>query len=229
MENNNYNVPTSIVFLLGEAGSGKDTVGKVLVEEHGYTRVSFADAVKDEVAKIHNIDVKLLHEQGPIKEEMRGAMISLAEGERAKDPLCWLKYALDKHRDETGDFKPGLKLVITDCRRDSEIDWMYALKQQVLFANKESKDLAQHYVFPYLFLIKRENKSLDPDALTHACISYAMGIQKVLQDETPMFGAGIRLVDGIIHNSGTIDYLKSKIGAMVETFNLNHIYIEKTS
>ena len=39
-----------VIFLLGLAGSGKDTVGKAFVDK-GYTRVSFADALKDEYAK----------------------------------------------------------------------------------------------------------------------------------------------------------------------------------
>lgn len=223
MENNEYNTPTIIVFLLGEAGSGKDTVGKILVDDHNFIRVSFADAVKDEVAKIHNIDVKLLHEQGPVKEQMRGAMISLAEGERAKDPLCWLKLALSKHQDENGNFKPGLKLVITDCRRDSEIDWLYTLKQEITIANAKEKD-AQHYVMPYLFLVKRDNKPVDSDVLTHGCINYALGIQKVLHEMH-----NIRLVDGFIHNNGTIDNLQSKIHTLVETFDFNHIYNQKTT
>jgi len=227
MENNdNYNQPTSIVFLLGEAGSGKDSIGKILVEEHGYTRVSFADAVKDEVAKLHDMDVKLLHEQGPVKEKMRSAMIELAENERAKDPLHWLKLAFLKHQDEEFNFKPGLKLVITDCRRDSEIDWLYALKQEIYVANTQSQGRAQHYVFPYLFLVKRDNKPIDTDVLTHGCISYAMGIQKVLHEKTLMTHNDIRLLDGFVHNNGTIDNLKSKIQAVVENFNLNHIYKE---
>ena len=35
------------VALIGPAGVGKDTVAKLLVTQHGYTRVAFADALKD--------------------------------------------------------------------------------------------------------------------------------------------------------------------------------------
>lgn len=35
-----------LIGLAGKAGSGKDTVAKTLVEEFGFTRVAFADAIK---------------------------------------------------------------------------------------------------------------------------------------------------------------------------------------
>lgn len=36
-----------IIGLTGEAGAGKDTVGAILVDEHGFTRLSFADIMRD--------------------------------------------------------------------------------------------------------------------------------------------------------------------------------------
>ena len=36
-----------IVALFGSPGAGKDTVAKILIEEHGYRRVAFADKVRD--------------------------------------------------------------------------------------------------------------------------------------------------------------------------------------
>lgn len=36
----------SIIGLTGEAGAGKDTVGRLLVERHGYIRLSFADVMR---------------------------------------------------------------------------------------------------------------------------------------------------------------------------------------
>lgn len=35
-----------IIGLMGYARSGKDTVGRILVEEHGFTRISFADPLR---------------------------------------------------------------------------------------------------------------------------------------------------------------------------------------
>ena len=38
-----------IIGLSGYAQSGKDTVAEILVEEYGYTRVAFADIIKQAV------------------------------------------------------------------------------------------------------------------------------------------------------------------------------------
>lgn len=40
--------------LSGYAGVGKDTVGQMLIDHHGYCRVAFADALKDEVAMLYS-------------------------------------------------------------------------------------------------------------------------------------------------------------------------------
>jgi hypothetical protein len=40
---------TKLIGLTGYARSGKDTVGRYLVQEHGFTRLAFADAVRDAV------------------------------------------------------------------------------------------------------------------------------------------------------------------------------------
>jgi rhodanese-related sulfurtransferase len=41
-----------IIGLVGYIGSGKGTVGDILVREHGYTKFAFADALKDATATI---------------------------------------------------------------------------------------------------------------------------------------------------------------------------------
>lgn len=49
-----------IVALTGLAGVGKDTVADYLVEHHGYTKLAFADALRDEVGRAFDVSVKLL-------------------------------------------------------------------------------------------------------------------------------------------------------------------------
>lgn len=47
-----------IVGLVGKKSSGKDTTGAILVEEHGFTRVSFADALKQSAAALFDVPVE---------------------------------------------------------------------------------------------------------------------------------------------------------------------------
>jgi hypothetical protein len=50
----------SIIGLVGFAGSGKGTVADILVEKHGYTKLSFADSVKDACSAIFGWERALL-------------------------------------------------------------------------------------------------------------------------------------------------------------------------
>ena len=42
-----------IIALFGAPGAGKDTVGKILVEEYSYRRVAFADKVRELALRLH--------------------------------------------------------------------------------------------------------------------------------------------------------------------------------
>jgi hypothetical protein len=45
-----------ILGLTGKKQHGKDTVGRILVEEHGYRRLAYADALKESAAALFDID-----------------------------------------------------------------------------------------------------------------------------------------------------------------------------
>ncbi len=51
-----------IIGLNGKKGAGKDTVGAYLVEKHGFTRISFAEKLKDSAAALFDIDPALWDE-----------------------------------------------------------------------------------------------------------------------------------------------------------------------
>lgn len=58
----------TVIALSGWKGSGKDTVADYLVREHGFIRVSFADALKEMVAQQYDVPLEYMHE--PSKKEM---------------------------------------------------------------------------------------------------------------------------------------------------------------
>lgn len=49
-----------IVALSGPAGAGKDTVADYLAKHHGYTKLAFADALRDEIGRAFDVSIQLL-------------------------------------------------------------------------------------------------------------------------------------------------------------------------
>ncbi|RYF04388.1 MAG: hypothetical protein EOO77_29745, partial [Oxalobacteraceae bacterium] len=60
-----------LVALVGFIGSGKDTVGRHLVETHGFYDMAFADALKDAVAAMFCWDRVMLDGKNPQSREWR--------------------------------------------------------------------------------------------------------------------------------------------------------------
>ncbi len=191
---------TQLIFLLGESNVGKDTVGSIFIK-HGYTRVSFADLVKEEYATLNSIPLEHLHEFGEMKEKHRPGIIQHAEAKRAIDPYYWLDKAFEPYLTSDKNFKPNLKLVITDCRRFSEIDWIYLKKNLALIdPNFDIK----------LFHI-RNPRTIDTDTLTHFAIGYAYGCN---------VDPDITMIDGIIMNDSTKEDLVEKVEKCIEVNSL---------
>jgi len=206
---------TTIIFLGYEKGCGKDTVGEILEKKHGYIRVSFADAMKIELAKELGIDVELLHKQGKEKEKYRKKMIEFAEEKKLKDPYVWLNKAFEPYMTKTKTFKPGLKLVVTDHRREIEVEWYFKLwneiqqRKSLSYKNPKFKPVLELR----LFHIVRPGVKKDDDVLTHKAIGMTQGIDLVF----PGF------IDTIITNDSTIEVLEKKIETILEE-NLNKIF-----
>jgi hypothetical protein len=131
-----------IIGLTGYAQSGKDTVAKVLTNNFGFERVSFADPIR-----------KLLYETNPtVKDggyrlqgvidgygwdvaktafpEVRRLLQDLGVGARkvfGED--FWVKQALGK-------YKPGDKVVVTDVRFTNEADYLKSFSEAQLWRIK---------------------------------------------------------------------------------------------
>lgn len=132
------------IAIAGRARTGKDTIGRYLVETRGYRRVAFADALKEAALRVDPIvDVgmdaasaengyepaeysctlkEVVDAQGweRAKEvpEVRRFLQELGAAMRAVDPEIWIRAALKKV-DEANE--AGVPCVITDVRYPNEL------------------------------------------------------------------------------------------------------------
>lgn len=82
-----------IIFLSGKAGAGKDEFAKVAVEKFGFTRVAFADALKEEVEEFcveHGIDYERRNFWGTPKDKERELKVPYVKC--AKTPDWFLSF-----------------------------------------------------------------------------------------------------------------------------------------
>lgn len=96
-----------LVALSGYAGSGKDALGQILVENHGFTRVAFADAIKRKALE-YGWD-------GQKDTQGRALLQNLGSAIRAYNPDFWLQIAMEQVMQYDC-------VVITDCRFANEVE-----------------------------------------------------------------------------------------------------------
>jgi dCMP deaminase len=95
------------VLIIGEAGSGKDTVADYLIQKYGFKRYAFAD-------KIKSISDELFPEE--VRNNPRSTWQAVGEKFRVINPYCWVDYVLKKIEAEKLD-----RVVISDCRLPEEL------------------------------------------------------------------------------------------------------------
>jgi rhodanese-related sulfurtransferase len=107
-----------IIGVIGFIGSGKGTVADILVEKHGFVKLSFADAVKDATAAIFGWQRSLLEGDTDESREFR-----------EKNDEWWANKFGFKH------FSPrlALQLMGTEAGRDvfHKDVWVYALERKM--------------------------------------------------------------------------------------------------
>lgn len=121
--------------LSGYIGSGKDTVGEYLVNRHGFVRCAFADILKDEVAKMYNIDRNLMDSQSGkettvqivgddnkvVETSVRRILIDRGNFRRNQDINYWVDMIVAHIRSEIK--KDNSKnFVVTDWRYPNEYE-----------------------------------------------------------------------------------------------------------
>ena len=89
-----------IIGICGFIGSGKGTVADTLVNEYGYTKLSFADTLKDGVAAVFNWDRKLLVRFFNEREMLRNLGGQVWRVKRGPDPE-WANKAISDNRYDT--------------------------------------------------------------------------------------------------------------------------------
>jgi hypothetical protein len=126
------------IALIGRMGSGKDTVAARLCEAHGYTRLAFADAVR-EMALAIDPDIMIEHKDAwndyPRRlsaivtemgwdqakrsvPEVRRLLQNCGVTVRSYDPEFWINVLRTKWAAIDG------PVVITDCRFANEYEWL---------------------------------------------------------------------------------------------------------
>lgn len=107
-----------VIGLCGFIGSGKGTVGDILVKEHGYTKLNFADTLKDGVSAVFGWDRGLLEGDTEASREWR----------ETPDGF----WSQELHREITP--RSVMQLFGTDCMRkgfDEEV-WVLTVKRQLV-------------------------------------------------------------------------------------------------
>lgn len=127
----------NVVFLIGKAAAGKDTVGQMFVDK-GYKRVALADIMKNGFYKSMGLPYDCNTEDRSIKDQYRWSMIQYSENiKRFKGDTYWFDRALEPYVVGDGLFRfidDSPNIVVTDIRRMEEVDEIISYK---LFSNAD--------------------------------------------------------------------------------------------
>ena len=107
-----------LIGLCGYAQTGKDTLGKMLIEKEGYKRYAFADALKKEVrSMLRELVIRADFNNPEDKAKWRDFLVFWGAKRRQMDRNYWIDVL-----DILIDFnKPS---VITDVRYLNEVEWI---------------------------------------------------------------------------------------------------------
>ncbi|MFF4495522.1 hypothetical protein [Streptomyces sp. NPDC001546] len=130
------------IALMGRAGSGKDTVGRRLVRTWAYTRVAFADPLKDMALRVDPVVTYEPAGFGPVpvrlsdvvnrwgweeakrrSPETRRTLQRMGQAVRKQDPNYWVALAMDKVAVADA---WNLPVVLTDVRHVNECEALKA-------------------------------------------------------------------------------------------------------
>jgi rhodanese-related sulfurtransferase len=202
-----------IIGVVGFIGSGKGTAADVLVEKHGFVKLSFADAVKDATAAIFGWQRSLLEGDTEESREFREKSddwwatkfgfqhfsprlaLQLMGTEAGRDVFhkdVWV-YALERK------MEMYQNVVIADVRFPNEIEWM---RSKGGFAVRVTRGPDPEWYEDAV----RANKEKNTDYMSDHMIHYS---------EWAWAG---EIMDYQLDNNGSISMLEADIGHMLKVF-----------
>jgi hypothetical protein len=213
-----------IIGVIGFIGSGKGTAADILVEKHGFVKLSFADAVKDATAAIFGWQRSLLEGDTDESRSFR----------ETKDEWWSTKFGYD--------FSPrlALQLMGTEAGRDvfHKDVWVYALERKMeMYKNVVIADVRFPNEIEWMqskggFAV-RVCRGADPEwydcailankkAESHEQISRKLAAKDAMVDQYKIHysewaWAG-QIMDYQLDNNGSISMLEADIGHMLKVF-----------
>lgn len=186
-----------IIGLSGYAGSGKDTVGRHLVDEHGFFRIAFADALRNVAYELNPIiaggmyenDVKLVYlrevvdtmgwdEAKAYYPEVRKALQVLGVSIREYNPKFWIHIAAEKMLDV---IKRGGDVVITDVRFPNEAELIETIGGEVWRIERPDVEQVNEHIsesamddWSFKHTLKNDSDIFD----LHSLINYYLSLNK---------------------------------------------------
>lgn len=114
-----------LIGLSGFKRSGKDTAARELSSRQGYTRVAFADALRDEVFDRFGIRLGDDDKDKPLPayglRSYRDLLIEHAQERRAQNPDYWVERVDVQVR---AYLSLGIRVIVTDVRLPNEVAWL---------------------------------------------------------------------------------------------------------
>jgi hypothetical protein len=207
-----------IIGLVGFIGSGKGTVADILVDKHNFTKLSFADTLKDATAAIFGWPRSLLEGD------------TLASREFRETPDEWWSKRFGY------DFSPriALQLMGTEAGRDAfhpDI-WIYSLERKMeLYPNVVIADVRFPNEIKFIQskggFVVRVKRGPDPDWYDTAVSDNKNGLEPSVS-QMSLYHPSIHysewawigsIMDHELHNIGTISSLEGDITHMLKVFS----------
>lgn len=116
---------TLIVMLSGWAGSGKDTAASILVKQHGFERVAFADALKIDAAQRSGLPLHIFHSAAK-DEPLQTPCPTFPDAKTPRDIL--LQLALQMRAENPDIYADSIICHIVESAKEQQFvvsDWRY--------------------------------------------------------------------------------------------------------